>query len=163
MAAESKPLATLLAEYAAGAELLKKSVAGLTPQQLLARPIPCKWSIHEVVCHLSDAESLYADRIKRVLAEERPTLQNLDPDPHVARLSVPERDIGEELQLVDLIRKQMGRILAAAPAADFQRIGNHTESGPLTIETLLSRIVGHIPHHVKFIEEKRKALGALLD
>lgn len=159
MADTSKPLSNLLAEYAAGAELLRKSVAGLSREQLLARPIPGKWSIHEVICHLSDCELIYADRIKRALAEERPTLQNLDPDPHAARLSGPERDVAEEIALIDLVRKQMGRILQASPAADLQRIGNHTESGPLTVETLFSRIVGHIPHHLKFIEEKRKALG----
>jgi hypothetical protein len=30
----------------------------------------------------------------------------------------------------------------------------------LTLETLLRRIVEHIPHHVGFIEEKREALGS---
>lgn len=159
MAAPSKPLAELLAEYSAGAELLRKSVAGLSREQLLARPIPGKWSVHEVICHLSDCELIYADRMKRALAEERPTLQNLDPDPHAVRLTGPERDVEEELQLIDLIRKQMSRILRASPAADFQRIGHHTESGPLTVESLLSKIVGHIPHHLKFIEEKRRALA----
>jgi hypothetical protein len=37
--------------------------------QLLARPIPRKWSTLEVVCHLADFEIVYADRIKRVIAE----------------------------------------------------------------------------------------------
>jgi hypothetical protein len=32
------------------------------------------------------------------------------------------------------------------------------ESGPLTLETLVQRITGHIPHHVQFIEDKRKAM-----
>jgi len=42
---------------------------------------------------------------------------------------------------------------------DFQRRGIHSEAGPLTLETLLQRITGHIPHHVRFIEEKRKAMA----
>ena len=32
--------------------------------------------------------------------------------------------------------------------------------GPLTLETLLRRITGHIPHHIRFILEKRQLLTA---
>ena len=34
-----------------------------------------------------------------------------------------------------------------------------TEAGPLTLEQLLERIIKHVEHHVKFIHEKRAALG----
>ena len=40
-----------------------------------------------------------------------------------------------------------------------QRVGTHTERGPRTLEQLLTTTIGHIPHHVKFIHEKRLALG----
>jgi hypothetical protein len=149
----------LLADYAAGPALLRKAVEGMTPQQLVAKPVPGKWSTHEIVCHLCDAEALYADRIKRVLAEDRPTLPGHDPDLHVPRLAIAERNVDEEVALVELIRSQMGRILATLRPEEFQRVGIHSEAGPLTVETLLSRVVGHIPHHVRFIEEKRAALG----
>ena len=29
----------------------------------------------------------------------------------------------------------------------------------MTLETIVKRVTNHIPHHVRFIEEKRKALG----
>ena len=51
-------------------------------------------------------------------------------------------------------------ILRSLKPADFQRIGNHTEVGPLSLKALLERITGHIPHHVRFIHEKRAALAA---
>ena len=60
---------------------------------------------------------------------------------------------------MELIRKQVARILQSLTPEDFQRRGIHSESGPLTLETLVQRITGHIPHHVQFIEEKRKVLG----
>jgi hypothetical protein len=64
-----------------------------------------------------------------------------------------------ELELLGLVRTQMATILRQLKAEDFQRIGNHSEAGPLSLETLLERITGHVPHHVAFIDEKRKALG----
>jgi hypothetical protein len=42
---------------------------------------------------------------------------------------------------------------------DFSRRGIHSTDGPLTLAVLLERVVGHVPHHVAFIREKRKALG----
>jgi hypothetical protein len=35
----------------------------------------------------------------------------------------------------------------------------HNERGPQTLEQLLTTIIGHIPHHTKYILEKRQALG----
>jgi hypothetical protein len=61
--------------------------------------------------------------------------------------------------LVEVIRRQVGQILRTVKPEDFQRRGIHSESGPLTLYTLLERITNHIPHHVRFIEEKRKAMG----
>jgi hypothetical protein len=57
------------------------------------------------------------------------------------------------------MRRHMARILRTLPASAFQRTANHSVDGPITVETLLRRITGHIPHHIKFIEEKRRALA----
>jgi hypothetical protein len=46
----------------------------MSQEQLIARPIPGKWSTLEVVCHLADFEIVFADRIKRVIAENEPAL-----------------------------------------------------------------------------------------
>ena len=149
---------TLIDDYLSGPALLRQAVAGMTSEQLAARPIPGKWSTLEVICHLADFEIVYADRIKRVIAENEPTLFGGDPDGFAARLAYPQRNADEELLLIETIRKQVTRILRTVNPGDFQRRGIHSESGPLTLETLVQRITGHIPHHVQFIEEKRKVL-----
>jgi hypothetical protein len=53
----------------------------------------------------------------------------------------------------------MGAILWELRDVDFQRVGRHAEAGQMTLESLLAAIADHVPHHVKFIEEKRRALG----
>jgi hypothetical protein len=146
-------------DYASSPQLLRKAVAGMTPGQLHARPIPGKWSTWEVVCHVTDFEIVYADRIKRVVAEDEPTLFGAEPDDFTARLAYHDRDIEEELLLIELIRKHMARLLRALKPEDFQRQGLHSESGPMTLSTLVERITGHIPLHVRTIEEKKIALG----
>ena len=40
--------------YLAGPPALRQAVAGMSREQLTARPVPGKWSTLEVVCHLAD-------------------------------------------------------------------------------------------------------------
>jgi hypothetical protein len=149
---------TLIEQYLAGPGVLRRAIAGMTREELLARPIPGKWSTQEVVCHLADYEPIYADRMKRVIALKEPELLKGDPGLFAARLAYDHRDIEEELALIELTRRQMARILGALKPEDFGRQGGHSRDGALTLEVLLQRITAHIPHHVRFIEEKRRAM-----
>jgi len=147
----------LLKQYAEGPALLRREVAGMTDAQMRARPIPGKWSTLELICHLADCEGLYAERMRRVIADDEPALPAMDPDGWMARLAIDRRDAEEELKLIEAIRAQMVRVLRAMPAAAFERTGVHSADGRLTLATLLKRIANHIPHHAKFIAEKRAA------
>jgi hypothetical protein len=131
----------------------------MTREHLLARPVPGRWSAQEVVCHLADYEPIYADRMKRVIALKEPELLKGDPGLFAARLAYDHRDVDEELALVELTRRQMARILRALKPEDFRRRGRHARDGALTLEVLLQRVTAHVPHHVRFIEEKRRALA----
>ena len=104
-------LERLLAEYAAGPDTLRQSVADVAKDDLDAHPCEGYWSIRQVVCHLCDAETVYADRIKRVIAEDNPSLPDADPNQYCKALYWSERNIEEELQLIALTRRQILRIL----------------------------------------------------
>jgi uncharacterized damage-inducible protein DinB len=152
-------LQSLIDAYAQGPSTLRQAIAGMTREQLRAHPVPGKWSTHEVVCHLADFEPILADRIKRVIAEDRPSLIGANENRFAASLAYDQREVEEELALIEYTRRQLARILATLPASALQRIGVHNERGERTLEQLLSTAINHIPHHVKFIEEKRRALG----
>ena len=153
-------ISPLVQSYSAGPQLLREAVLPATLADLDARPIEGKWSIREVVCHLADTELVYADRMKRVLAEQKPTFFEASPDLFVPALHCPERPLDTELNVIEAIRRHMLPILQASDASDFQRKGFHSLDGPMTLETLLERIVRHIPHHIAFIEEKLECLNS---
>jgi uncharacterized damage-inducible protein DinB len=150
----------LIDSYATGADELARAIYGLTPDQLRSRPIPGKWSTLEVVCHLADTEQLFAERMKRVIAEDRPPLLYAEPDLWVANLAYDARDAAEEVALIKTTRQQMARILRTQQAAAWQRIGIHNEAGEQTLEQLLRKAVDHLAHHLTFIQAKREALKA---
>jgi hypothetical protein len=145
--------------YLAGPAALRAAVAGLSGDQLLARPVPGKWSTLEVVCHLADFEPILADRMKRVIAFDRPQLLAADENGFARTLAYHDRDLEEELAVVETTRRQMARILRALPESAAERIGTHSERGPKTLMELLTGATGHIAHHLPFVTAKRQALG----
>jgi hypothetical protein len=149
----------LIESYLAGPKTLRDAVAGMSREQLLARPVAGKWSTLEVVCHIADFDPILADRIKRVIALDKPPLIGADENSFAAKLAYHDRDVEEELTIVERTRSQIGRILRRLPADAWTRTGVHNERGPLTLEQLVATASGHIGHHVKFIQEKRLALG----
>jgi uncharacterized damage-inducible protein DinB len=152
-------LSTLIDSYLAGPVSLRKAVAGMSREQLVARPVPGKWSTLEVVAHLADFDPIIADRIKRVIALDNPQLIGADETRFHAALAYHDRDLEEELTIIERTRSQLVRILRKLPESALQRVGQHTERGPLTLEKLLTGAAGHITHHLQFVVEKRKALG----
>ena len=149
----------LIELYLLGPKLLADAVEGMSESDLDAMPVPGRWSTRSVICHISDFEPIYADRIKRGIAEDKPTIFGGDPDLFASKLFYDQRDVQSEIRLITAIREHVAGILKLIPAEDFNREVIHSVDGPLTITTLLKRISNHIPHHVKFIEEKRKAMG----
>lgn len=149
----------LINHYETGPLLLVNTVASMTEQQLDAKPVAGKWSTRQVVCHLADFEPIYADRMKRVIAEREPVLMGGDPTVFASNLAYESRDVQNELQLITCVRKQMACILRSLEPASFERVGHHSHDGELSLKTLLERITGHIPHHLEMIEEKKRALG----
>jgi uncharacterized damage-inducible protein DinB len=145
--------------YSEGVTLLRASLEHADARRYDERPIPGKWSIREVVCHLADSEIVYADRMKRVLAENDPLFFEADPELFRSALSAERRWVDVELNVIAAVRQHMIPILRSADDAKFERMGRHSLDGPMTLRTLLQRITNHIPHHIRFIDEKVAAMA----
>lgn len=152
-------LSILLESYLAGPPALRRAVADMSREQLLARPIAGKWSTLEVVAHLADFDPILAERMKRVIALERPSLLVADENRFTERLGYQQRDLEEELRLIEATRTQMARIFRTLDDTVLSRIGVHSERGEQTLERVLTMAGNHILHHLTFIQAKRQALG----
>jgi hypothetical protein len=91
----------LLDAYLAGPNQLRSAVAGLSREQLISRPVAGRWSALEVVCHLADTDANIVHRLKRVLSEERPVFDRVQPDLMLSALAYHDRDVEEELGIFD--------------------------------------------------------------
>jgi hypothetical protein len=156
--------ADLIEHYARGGEKLSLAIRGLTRDDLLQAP-PAdkpdlgKWTIQQVVCHLQDSEIVYTDRIKRIIAEDNPTLLAYDENLWAKNLRYEDQSAEDAVALVEIARRQLGRTLAKLSNDGFGRTGNHSETGRKTLLDLIAGANKHLDHHLKFIHAKRAAMG----
>ena len=150
---------SLLADYRSGSEILKAALAGLSIDEWDACPGPGDWSILEVVCHLSDSEALFSERMKRVLVEDRPPLPYANESDCVKVLACGSRNPHDEAALIGGLRLQMARILEAQPDSAWGRVGVHSIQGDQTLAQLVQKAVNHLDHHIAFIKRKRDTLA----
>lgn len=158
MTRSAEGIQQLLDKYVNVTASLRTSCEGLTETQLKTPSAPGRWSVLQVVAHLADFELVFADRIKRILAEENPALPNGDPDLFEKALAYHERDLNEELCLIECLHGQVARILRAAPPTAFARTGVHSTDGPITLERVVEKAIWHLNHHREIIDGKRPNL-----
>jgi hypothetical protein len=153
------PVADLIAAYAAGPDLVREAIAGMTPEQLQSRPIVGKMSSQEVVCHIVDSDQFIADRIKRTISTERPLLIGVESVDYLTPLHYSERDIALDLRLLELTREQLAADLRRVAPDAWMRTAVHSEAGLVTVRDQLRHAIEHIDSHLAAIGEKRAALG----
>lgn len=151
--------ARLVERYLAGVALLRDIVAGMTPEQLLARPIPGKLSSQEVACHVVDSDQFMADRMKRTIATDRPLIVGVESIDYPGPLHYDERDLALDLRLLEVTREQMAADLARLAPEAWERTAVHSENGLVTLRQLMLHAIRHLERHVMTICDKRVALG----
>lgn len=149
----------LIQQYAAGIKKLRPAIAGLNPDDLLAKPGPGAWSIQELLIHVVDSDLVAIDRMKRVIAEDNPPLVAFDENRWVERLFPNDQSLDDAITMFEVGRRQMVRIFEKLPDEAFQRTGVHNERGPLTLEQIVQGFAEHLEHHLKFLYDKRQRMG----
>jgi hypothetical protein len=153
----------LIEHYEGGGEKLSLAIRGLTREDLLCVPAAeanvGRWSIQQVVIHCMDSELVSADRLKRMIAEDNPTLIGYDENKFAANLSYDEQPAEEAAAIVDANRKLFAIVLRRLPESAWRRKGTHNERGVITVGSYLKSTVDHLEHHLKFIHAKRAHMG----
>lgn len=150
----------LIARYSAGYDEVVAALKDFPKELLTARPLPGKWSAREIVHHLADSESTSAIRLRRLLAEDHPVIEGYDQDQFAIRLKYNEREIEPSLEALRSARATTTQILNLMTEADWNREGEHTESGRYTVEDWLEIYAAHAHNHASQIRRLRDALRA---
>ncbi len=149
----------MIEHYIQGADVLQQAIRGLSTAERNAFPVPGTWSIQQIVMHMMDSDLIAGDRMKRVIAEDRPTLIGYNETRFAQRLPYAELDAEVACDIFAKNRRMMGEILRRQPDEAFDRTGLHNETGEITLAYLVKTYAGHLDHHMQFVRQKRELLG----
>src|SRR5664280_892114 len=147
----------LLERFRRGPELLAVVLTGVFGDEEDFLPAPGKWSIRQIVAHLADAELVGAQRFRQVVAEDNPTLVAFDQDAWARNLDYARRKPKQSLETFRRIRAENYDLLKGLAQPAFDRSGNHTANGPMTLRQLLEGYAGHSESHARQLQEMREA------
>lgn len=135
---------------------LARMLRRVGPEAAAARPDPAGWSIAEVVAHLAELEGRYLGRLRRVVAEDNPTVPPLLPDPAAHDLARP---LDEQLRAFAEGRAATLAFLGGLAQRDWARPLVHAALGPTRLREQVQALVTHDSEHLAQIATLRELMG----
>lgn len=131
---------------------LEKLIRGLSSRQLKWKSEPSKWSITEILAHLSDAEIVGSWRMRSALGASGITIQPFDQDAWASLFQYGERDPHLALEVFRVLRENNLVLLRGLPRESWDSYGMHLERGKETIAHIARMFAGHDLNHMAQVE-----------
>jgi uncharacterized damage-inducible protein DinB len=114
---------------------------------------PGKWTIKEVVGHISDAERIFAYRALRFARGDEQPLTGFDENVYAPAGRFNDRSIGDLLDELEAIRTATIHLVRNLNDDELARRGT-ANNNPITVRAIAYVIAGHERHHVKLLHER---------
>ena len=128
----------------------------LDPADLARSYAPGKWSVGYILHHLSDSESVFLDRVHRVLSEPRPVLWVMDQDAWAKGLDYSGKPLEISRQVFESVRNAIIYYAGVHYEHNGQLEWVHSVDGVRTLRDEFDKVAAHNEHHLSQI---RLALG----
>jgi len=147
----------LIRRYEAGPRLLREALAKVPAVAMRWRPGAGKWSVHEVICHCADSETVSSTRIRFLVGEDRPTILGYDQDRWAVNFDYHALPLEPSLAQIDAVRAWTTALIRGLPEAAWAREGTHSEMGRYTAEMWLKLYAEHLEVHARQVERNAEA------
>lgn len=117
-----------------------------TPDERLRAVKIGDWTAKEVIGHITDTAEVFAERVRRCAAEDRPTLPTMDQDAVHAERKNNEADAMALSKRLQAAHAAIVQTLQRPGVRD--RIGVHAERGPVTAGWIGAYQARHSHEHV---------------
>lgn len=117
-----------------------------TPDERLRAVKIGAWTAKEVIGHVTDMAEVYAERVRRCVAEDRPALPSVDQDAVHAERKNNDADAMALSKRLHAAHAAIVQTLQRPGARD--RIGVHSEHGPVTAGWIAAYQARHSHEHV---------------
>ena len=145
----SAPVDELIAQRARLLNLLSP----LSEEQAGFRYAADKWSIKELVGHITDTERIFSYRMLRIGRGDTTALPGFEQNDYVRAAMFNRRPFGELLDEWAAVRDATTALAAGMPDEAWTRRGTASNAA-VTARALLYIILGHVEHHLNVLRER---------
>lgn len=145
-------------QYGKGFGLLEAALAKVPKEAWNFKPSPDEWSVHEIIVHMGDSESMAALRARKLIVEPGSTLMGYEEAKWAGALNYQDQDPAVSLEIIKNARLSTYKLLKAQPDAVFDHSVKHQEySEPYTFDQWLDIYARHIPDHIEQLMKSAEA------
>ncbi len=137
--------------------------ARLSAAQARTAPAANEWSAYDVLAHLRACADVWGDCMRKIVAEDHPTLRAINPRSWIKKTNYREPDFGTSLRAFGRQRAELLEVLEPLPLEAWSRSATVTGAGAPLERTVLfyaQWLALHERTHVKQIEDIVETLTA---
>ncbi|MDQ2712847.1 MAG: bacillithiol transferase BstA [Acidobacteriota bacterium] len=138
---------------------LRTAVGDLTDEQVDTPYREGGWTVRQVVHHLPDSHMNSYTRFRLALTEDSPIIKPYNEAAWAELRDARSAPISISLTLLEALHKRWILLLRSMTEADFARIFQHPEMGPMRLDKALSLYAWHSRHHLAQITSLRSRRG----
>ena len=138
---------------------LREVVHGLSEEQLDTPYRDGGWTARQVVHHVADSHMHAYIRMRKIVAEDHPTIQPYDQNVWAAMADSVAGPIEPSLVILMGLHARWAMFLEQLPDEAWTRTALHPERGEVTLASMLATYAGHgTKHcgHIRSLREKKK-------
>jgi hypothetical protein len=117
------------------------------------RYAPGKWTLKDIVGHLSDTERVFSYRALSIARGDPAALPSFDDQAWVAEVGAADRTLLDMIEEWGQVRRATLALLRHLPEAAWSRRGT-ANSQPISVRALAYIIAGHTRHHLEVVEAR---------
>lgn len=134
-------------------EELRAMLSSCSPEQGAFRYAEGKWSIREVVGHVTDCERIFAMRALCIARGEQQPMPGFDENAYVATARFDDRTLASLIDEFAIVRASTLALYASFTDVELQRRGT-ANNGTFTPQAIAWILVGHFEHHARVLRER---------
>ncbi|MGH1365568.1 MAG: DinB family protein [Calditrichia bacterium] len=147
---ESANVLTLLEQQL---EDLDAVLAGVDEEKGLFRYAEGKWSIKELICHMSDAERVFGYRVLRFSRNDQTPLPGFEENSYITAAHADSRSLTNLVEEFKLLRNS-NLMLFANLNKEQEELQGIASDNAMSVRALIYVTAGHVAHHFRIMRER---------
>jgi uncharacterized damage-inducible protein DinB len=126
---------------------LTRLLSGVQGEEALSPYAPGKWSVRQVLVHLSDSERIFATRALRIARGDQTPLPGFEQDDFAAASDADRRSLDDVVEELHSVRAATLSLFRSFRDEDLLRSGTASGS-PVSVRALVWITAGHMESHL---------------